>query len=415
MTRFLSESLQAPEPFFRSALKRLEQAHGNPSQDIRLSTEVQRLVRGKLPLMGLDPHDTTPEELYHALQERVRADDARLVKRLRTIAATHISLEADVVAGMVHALQHLPIDTQCYALKPASLKALIKKQPPKKAMKQLGYRSLDSMLKHEPMASIMAAAQLCEAPSWYKSLTERYKKLSPTDFEMRTLSISYPASKRWQKLGHSSVAERHHNILSLPELGAVVLLPLPQAAPAGAVTASLVLALHGLNEIKASSTFLKLCQVRPDFGAIVQTIATEEPKLQTHLLDRSVPWQLIQRYYARMQQAFRDDLFEPHISLSDLSWHNVEHSLSLIEPTMHFWQGTPHLALAHGRQAVSLNLVDAALNLCNQLPFEQRINQYFKTSLWHELMLRYLHDDTVEATVLAELHPQLAFSPVAAN
>ena len=98
--------------------------------------------------------------------------------------------------------------------------------------------------------------------------------------------------------------------------------------------ASLALALHALNEVRASSTFLKLCQVRPDFGTIVQTVATTEPQLQAHLLDKQVPWQLVQRYYARLQQHFREELFEPHIRLEDLSWHGVEQAMSLIE---HEW------------------------------------------------------------------------------
>jgi len=57
---------------------------------------------------------------------------------------------------------------------------------------------------------------------------------------------------------------------------------------------------------------------------------------------------------------------------------------------------------------VSLNLVDAALNCCNQLPFERRLLNYFQRSLWHELLLRYLRHDSIEQTVRNELQPQLA-------
>src|SRR5581483_260020 len=117
-----------------------------------------------------DPQDTTAEELYHALLERLKHDDARLVRALRTRAATHVSAEAEVVAGMVHALQAVVGDKQCFAIKATSLKALIRKIPPKKAMKQLGYRSLESFLKHESLASIMAAAWLVEAPSWQRQV-----------------------------------------------------------------------------------------------------------------------------------------------------------------------------------------------------------------------------------------------------
>src|SRR5579884_3024656 len=98
MTRFLSESLQAPEPFFRAALLKLESAAGHPNSDIRLTAEVIHATQAKLRQLGLDPKDTTAEELYHALQERIKADDVRLTRRLRTLAATYVSAEGDVTA-----------------------------------------------------------------------------------------------------------------------------------------------------------------------------------------------------------------------------------------------------------------------------------------------------------------------------
>ena len=410
MTRFLSESLQAPEPFFRLHLRRLEQAHGNPAADIKLTAAVDTTAKNKLVKLGLDPHDTTPQELYLALNARLAADDARLIKRLRTTAATHISAEAEVVAGMVHALEALPLNKSCYALKPIAFRRLLKALPPKKTMKQLGYRSVESMLKHERAAGILAAATICEAPTWRKHIIEQYKKLTPRDFESRQLAIVHPDSKRWQTLATTAVDRQKYNLLAFPELGAIVLLPLPTTVPVGVVTASLALALHALNEVRASSTYLRLCQVRPDFGTIVQTVAQAEPQLKAHVLDKQVPWQLVQRYYARLQQHFREELFEPHIRLEDLSWHGVEQAMTLIEPSLHFWQNNAHIGVMHQRKAVSFNIVDVALNVCNSLSFEQRLHGYFQKSLWHELLLKYLNPTTVEQTVLAELQPQLAYA-----
>jgi hypothetical protein len=408
MTRFLSEALQAPEPFFRLALQRLEQANGQPKADIRFSTDVLHGSQLKLRQLGLDPHDTTAAELYHVLQERVKADDQRLNRKLRTAAATHVSAEADVVAGMVHTLQGLPDSMRCFALKASSFKAIIKKHPPKRAMKQLGYRSVESFLKHESMAAALAAGWLADGNSWQQKLSESYKKLQPKDFENRNIAIVHPTSKRWQKLAQSVVAQNRHYVLSFKEAGALVLLPLPHHAPSGSTTASLSLALHELNEIRAASTFLKLCQVRNDFGKVVKTIAGEEPQLQSQLLDQPVPWHLIQRYYARLANTEAHEVIEPHIQLEDMSWHPVEDTLALIDSHFEFWKESAHLGLVDGRKAVSLNIVDAALNCCNQLPFERRIVHYFQRSLWHELLLRYFQHESVERTVMNELQPQLA-------
>jgi len=415
MTRFLSESLRAPEPHFRLGIRHLEQANGYPGADIRLSVEVTQAARAKLAELGLNPTDTTAPELYHALQERIKADDARLTKTLRILAATYISAEGDVVAGMAHALQHTPLPKNCFALKTVSLRAIIKKLPPKKAMKQLGYRSLVSMLKHESAATILAAAVICEHPSWHRTVVEAYKRLKPSDFENRPIAILHPTTSKWQVLAASNVAKRRHNIMSFPELGTIVLLPLPALQPAGAVTASLVLALHALNEVRASSTYLKLCQVRPDFGGVVQVVATSQPELPVGLLDQSMPWHLVQRYYARLQHRFREELFEPHIALEDLSWHNIEETLLQIEPSLKFWLGSAHLGVVHDSQPVSLNIVDVALNYCNRLPFEGRLLEHFQRSLWQELSLRYLQHDKIEQAVLGVLQPQFASEPALIN
>jgi len=414
MTRFLSESLQATEPSFSTGLKQLERAHGNPSADIRLSTHVLHAAQAKLTELGLDPHDTTAKELYHVLAERVKADDVRLTRALQTHAATHISAEANVVAGMVHALKDAPGSKECFALKATSLKAIVKKMAPKKAMKQLGYRSIESFLKHESPVSVLAAAWLSESTTWQQQLVHQYKKLKPSDFESRQITILHPRSKRWQVLAEKVVSEKKHNLLSFKELGAVVLLPLPKELPAGAVTASLSLALHELNEIRASSTFLKLCQVRPDFGSLVQTVASDEPRLSSEMLDKTVPWHLIQRYYSRITDGFREEVFGPHIRAEDMSWQSVEKVLSHIEPSFAFWHDSAHVGLLHDHHPVSLNVVDAAMNLCNNLLFEERVSTAYQKSLWHELLLRYLKHDTVEQTVLMQLEPQLAAETVTA-
>lgn len=408
MTRFLSVALQAQEPYFRLGLSQLEAANGYPNTDIRLTSEVNHFAKSKLLELGFDPHDTTTKELYKALEERVKADDAKLSRYFRTHAATHVSAEADVVAGMAHAIQEVPDAKRTFALKGSSLKAVLKKNPPKKAMKQLGYRSLDSFLKHESPVLILAAATMSEGQAWHKRLLDIYKKLTPADFESRTIQIVHPNSVRWQHLAESTVAQKKHNLISLKEMGALVFLPLPASIPEGVVTASFSLALHELNEIRAASTFLKLSQVKADFGQVVGTIVGGEPKLNSELLDQPVSWHLIQRYYARLTHKFKEDVFGPHLQLEDMVWHPVEQTLSKLEPSFSFWHDTAHIGFLDGHKAVSMNLTDAALNLCNKLAYEKRAVHYFQRSLWHELMLRYLNYEPVEETVLNELQPQLA-------
>lgn len=408
MTRFLSHALQAAEPFFRHGLHKLEAASGHPSHDIRFSTEVMHASRDKMRQLGLDPTDTTPEELYQALQRRVAEDDASLNRTLRTKAATHVSAEADVVSGMIHALQELPDSKRCYALKGSVLKTMMKRQPPKKAMKALGYRSLASFLKHESPVLILSAAWLTEDASWKNKLLTGYQKLRPSDFENRNIALVQPSSKKWGVLAESTVAKHRHNLLSFTELGAIVFLPLNSSAPAGSTTVSLSLALHELNEIRSSATFLKLCQVRSDFGNLVEATARREAHLDSEILDKPVKWSLIQRYYARLAGHKQGYVFEPHLEFEDMTWHPIEQTLSAIESRFSFWQHSAHLGVLHSHKPVSMNLVDTALGYCNRLPYQKRVSHHFQQSLWHELQLRYLRHDSVEQSVTRQLQPEFA-------
>lgn len=412
MTRFLSESLQAPEPSFRLGLQELERAHGHPNHDIRLSSSVRQKTQQKMALFGLDPQDTTPQELYHALEHHLLQADRALTKELRRRAATHVSAEGKVSDGMMHALQELTSNMRVFALKPTVTKKLLTAHPPKHAIKVLGYRSLASFLKHEQPAAVLLAAWLTESSSWRKQYLEQYKKLKSRDFEMRRVTIIAPASKAWQDLSAKVVDISKQHVQSFRELGSIVVLPLPKHAPEGSVTASMSLALHECNAIASTSTYLKLSQVRGDFGQHIYQVATSEPHVEAAVLNRAVPWQLIQRYYAHFSDRFKEAMFEPHILAEDLSWRSVEQGLAGLTPEFKTWEHTSYLGLLHNSQLVSMNILDVAVNACNHLPFEKRIYQAFQQSLLHELLLQYLSHEAVEQTVANQLDPQLALETV---
>jgi hypothetical protein len=394
---------------FHMGVQRLESASGHHGTDIRLSSELSRAAQSKLRELGLDPRDTTGEELYHALCERLRADEVRLLKSLQE---KYGQGSESVMAHVAAALRDVPLPRRVYALKSSAARRILKKVAPKQTMKQLGYRSFDSMLKHEQPAALLAAAWHIENAAWQKHMLEQYRALKSGDFEIRDLQVLAPDSKRWQALTAQLATDKRHTVLSVKEMGAVILLPLPENQPPAAAVVTLLLALHAMNDIRAASTFLKLCQVKPDFGHIVEAIIADEPALDTSLFDRPVPWQIIQRYYARFSSRFREEIFAPHVQTDDLTWHSIEKVLTYIEPSMSFWRHTATLSLLHNHQPVSMNIIDVALSYCNQLPFGRRIVDYSRTSLWHELLIRYLKHDSVEQTVVGGLQAELIESPV---
>lgn len=406
MTRVLSTLLGAREPWFSIALQRLERAAGSPSHDVRLTAEVIQRARTKLQELGLDPNDTTAPELYRALEQRVGRDDT-LVR-----AALHVpddASAADVSASVAQYVEHhVPVAYSSFALKPSVAKRLLKKQPPKRTMKQLNYRSVDSLLKHELVQHVYVAAFFCESAAWRKKLFEQYAKLRPSDFETRSVEISMPQSARWDALARQATSAQRHNIFVVKELGAVVLLPLPAVVPGMALT-TLVLTLNALNDVMSVGSFLKLHQVKSDFGNTVKDVAMGEPVTAAQLDNQPVPWRVVHQFYARHIQNAIPSVFEPHVTKTDMQWHHPEALLAQLHPGLSFWQDTRYSGYLHDGVAVSLNVVDAAINYCNHAAFADRATNFLQQYLWQECMLRYLHHENIERALVGEFAPALAY------
>jgi hypothetical protein len=407
MTKFLSEALGAVEPIFSRSIQQLEHAAGRPGTDIRLTADIMQRTRTKITELGLDPDDTTGPELYSVLQERLKNDE------LTTRKALSIADDArpdEVVARVAQFLTDQPSPHNSFALKSSVAKRLLKKKPPKLAMKRLGYRSFDSMLKHEAVALIYAAALIAESGSWQRSFREQYAKLTPSDFEPRKMALIHPTTKRWQQLAHEFVASAHHNLLSFPELGAIVLLPLNQDVDGLAITTLLVIS-EEMNVLRAYSSYAKLQQVKPDFGRLIQKSSLAEPYTTAELAGQPVPWRMIQRYYARFKGTYHPEIFEPHVQVEDLTWTNGEEMLARLDPGLSFWIGTAYLGLVHEGAIVSCNALDVALGFCNHLSFGDRIVHFVRDNLWHELMMNYLNQENLEAAVHQQLSNELNGQP----
>lgn len=430
MTKMLSQLLGAKEPEFRLGIKQLERASGGPSEDIRLTCDIMQKHRDALRELGLDPSDTTGVELYAALLQRIKQDNEAFGQLLAT-SQPPANPAINSVFSVGHAVANLvkSIDTpkQVFGLKTTAIKRILRAHPPKKAMKLLGFRSVESVLKREPAGLLFAAAMVAESPQWHKSILTEYKKLLPKDFELRDVQLLSPDTPRWAALSRAYVKHYKHNVLVFRELGAIVLLPIPiseVAAETGvtwqvraAPLAMTVLVFQAINDIRASSAYLKLHQVRPDFGAIVASVAKSEPQTKAEIAGAFLPWKLVHQYFSRHPEAYNPDIFAPHVQPEDLQWQTAEQALANLHPRFAFWQNLAYVGhlgqtsrsnTFERNKIVSLNLTDSVLNFCNMLPFEQRIVRYARQTLRHELLLRYMRQSGIERT----MHQQLGYELV---
>jgi hypothetical protein len=404
MSRVLAQLMGAAEPQFRAQLLRLEQAAGLPGADIRLMMEVVTGTRAKIHELGLDPQDTTGKELYNALQNRLLKDEIRV--------RAGLNIRADntpdaVLEAVQKRLEKLSVPTQTFVVKQSVMRALLKKLQPKATMKKLGYRSMDSMIKHEPAAQLLAAATMIESKEWQKKRLDAYKKLKSRDFEVKKASFHLPRTKHWPEIAADYLKTTKHNLLPVPELGAVIILPLEHDLPGLAIT-TVLLSVDSLNDMRSLGSYLKLQQVRPDFGQAFAEAIQSEPMANAELAGQALPWKMVQWFYGRGHSEYYPEAFEPHVQAEDLTWHEAERVLSESHAALEFWEGNQLLALVDGKHTISLNMLDVALSVCNGLSYSQRVVQHMRTSLSRELLARYLHQGNLHAMLLGQLDAQLA-------
>lgn len=400
MSRLLSELLAAEEPMFGMAIKRLEQASGNMSVDVRLTAEIVGKVHVKMKALGLDPQDTTGNELYHALMSIIGKHDAFLAERIGITDPTDVS---KVLSRIQEVIEALDVPKNAWVMKYSVAKRLLKATPPKKVMKQLGYRSVDSMIKREKMSELFGAIRFIETPEWQASFVRKYKTLKASDFEIRPVEIITLSKQKWNGAAEDFVRQRHHNITHLKELGAILVLPLPVKQLPGITITTLSLLLHYINEIRLYSSFFKSRQVSPTFSQTLVDTLLDDPGQHATVAGQHIHWRVIHRHFSRADKAHPEQ-FEPHVEPEDLLWRKAEETLYRLEPALHFWYDMDYVAVEFDGRPVSFNLIDMAVNYVNGLPYRHQSVHHMRDSLWNEIYLRYMGEEIIEKQVLKALN-----------
>jgi hypothetical protein len=139
-----------------------------------------------------------------------------------------------------------------------------------------------------------------------------------------------------------------------------------------------------------------------------------EPLTEVELGGNKLSWQMVHWFYGQGHASYHPDVFEPHVQPEDLAWHQVGMALGQLQPVLQFWEETETLGLLDGRDAVSLNVLDVALGVCNGLVYSERVLHHMREALGRELFARYLQQDylqdMVSSTLGKQLAPELEFS-----
>lgn len=399
MSKVLAELLGVAEPLFKDQINKLESASANPSVDVRLIAEMIGKVHVHKRALGLDPDDTTGSELYYALRQLCRLHDTFLTRRIGVEVTDSNNEKTEALVRFFHRLR---IPSEAWVIKHSVAKKMLKALPPKKVMKKLNYRSIDSLLKRESIATIFAGIRVFESQDWQKNFVAKYKKLTPADFETRPVEIVIMNQKEWVESVETYVSKNQQNITHLKEIGVIAILPIPNSVKDGLVITLLLFLLHYLGEIRAYSSYCKLQQVHADFGERYAGMITHDATSLVHMAGQPLHWRIVHRYFGSAW-ANHPEVFEPHVQPDDLFWRKAEMILFKIEPALEFWHDMDYIGIVDGSQVVSFNLMDAAVNLTNNLGYGQHSWQFMQASLWNELHSRYMGQDSLKHSILQQL------------
>jgi hypothetical protein len=166
-------------------------------------------------------------------------------------------------------------------------------------------------------------------------------------------------------------------------------------------------ALELINEIRSTSASLKLQQVCMDFGDIaLRTYSRQQPHVPLQAAGHPISWQALHRAYGRNQDGV-PDIFEPHVYPEDLTWNSPADVLYRIEPALMFWRDNEYSGAVHDRAPISLNVLDAAVNAYNGLPYGSQWPGHMRAALGTELLTRYLTAEQLEKEILEQLEGRL--------
>ncbi len=400
MSKLLAELLGSPEPAFSLQLQELEKACGHPGADVRLTADVLQKAHQAVRSLGLDPADTTAKELYHALMLRVERDEKTLRKQLGISEKSSLQ---DLVPQTIKLFEQLKLPRGVWVLKNSVAKRLIHAHPPKHLMKQLGYRSLDSLLKREMPAAIIAAGLVCEDSTWRERFHMKYKQLKATDYEMRNVQLVLLNSKRWQQFFDKQPSLKRRLILPVPELGTLVILPMDATVLPGAGFALFLALAYHINKLRSLSAQVKLQQVKPQFGSKALAIWNGQNLPLALVANQPIHFDVLQRYVASVSPSLYPELLDPYMQLEDLEQISPETLLVSVDPSFSFWQGISASGSNSSDGPVSLHALDAAASFCNKLAFEKRSLGYMREALEQELLFRYVRTPRVLEDVLKRI------------
>ncbi len=380
---------------FRHALVVLEKTLGGASHDVRLLGDISAKLAAIIAGFGLDPRDTTPEELYAVLRRQVSHDNERLAKALGVEQPDNVRQAAPLI---IRAMKKQYEGYECFAVKSSSLKKILKQVPPKQLMKAMHYRSIDSMLKHEQTSRIVVLARYTEDNDWSYKYAAAVADLSARDFEVRAIELMW-LDKPELADALAGTLPRHHLVLHAKEVGCIAVVPGKTKQIPSFLIRTIGLITHYIQEIMSASTYTKSMLGRSDFGQRLQQSLSDGQDSHITLAGYPLHWRAL---YGAVHRAKLQEMFPPHISEPDWRQATANNYLSQYNSHITRWADNGYVLMRH-KNPVSCNVIDVAIDDSYKLEFGRHSLKFARRELEQELFSRYLSEPRVYNVILRRL------------
>ncbi|MEK7626043.1 MAG: hypothetical protein AAB423_01655 [Patescibacteria group bacterium] len=374
MTKFLIQLFEAPEVDFRHHINDWEVKSGRKSIDIRLTHQIKNSSKEILAYLGL-AEDASSKEVYHALNHLLDKENTIIEKSL---GVSSESTPDEVIRKILSFLKTKRVVGESYFMKPAKIKGYIKKQPPKKIMKILGYRSVDSLLKRESDGLIISVAKELESTEWQKEYARFCSNLVGSDFHIQDIHISLVPLKSRERMKHAKI-EGSYLVRQTSEVGDLSLIPAKRRFKNDSIT-YLTAILDGVYQLRLCGSYFNYLSFGKDFGkkfsrAVFSGIrdgTTDELSMQ---------WPSI---YREMAKTSIDDPL--------IIDEKIDRPADILKEYFEFnvpWHKFDQVVFGD-KELVSLNLLDVVTNSSNNFEFAQRYIHTAQQEIWDRLSYEYL-------------------------
>jgi hypothetical protein len=395
MSRVIAQLLGADIRSFGKIVDRLEHMTLQPGVDTRLTAEIITETREKSRRLGLDPADSTPKEFYYALLSKAESDGESLRRKL---AITDETEPVDAARIIAEASQKLVKRDLVVCLQPAAVKKILKAVPPKKTMRALKFRSIDSVLKREDPLVLYALAKRFESDSWHSQVQARLKRLESRDVHEHAVQVLSLPEEWLKKLTDHS----YETVLQpVAETGTILLLPSIPLKKKGSVLLAVSIVIQAAQKISVESLRYRARSLNVARESLLPEIAAGLLHELDPIHGLTPSWSSV---YQLLAEQSKHRLPDFEFVLSDLSWESTETRLASMCADLDFWVNSHYLGFVNEDDLpLSLHVVDVAASLVMKRSYGEHVVSHMRTSLWNEFQLRYLKHEALENAVVSQL------------